>query len=159
MEGGEGEPIEVSMEAGRLRWTRNGVTGEAAIQELEPGIFAALLEGRMVRLAMAKSGANGWYDVVVDGRRIPIEVTDPRQAFSETARGARGGKITAPMPGKVVRILVEAGQAVEAGQGVLVVEAMKMQNEMKAPRTGVVQVVQVAEGATVSAGQVLVLIE
>jgi biotin carboxyl carrier protein len=63
------------------------------------------------------------------------------------------------MPGKVVRVLVEAGQAVEAGQGVVVVEAMKMQNELKSPKAGAVAEVRVEPGATVNAGDVLVVIE
>ncbi|MBC7929115.1 MAG: biotin/lipoyl-binding protein, partial [Rubrivivax sp.] len=68
-------------------------------------------------------------------------------------------QINAPMPGKVVRVLVEAGQAVEAGAGLVVVEAMKMQNELKSPKTGTVSEVRVEPGATVNAGDVLVIIE
>ena len=63
------------------------------------------------------------------------------------------------MPGKVVRVLVAAGDAVEAGQGLLVVEAMKMQNEMKSPRDGIIAKILVAEGATVAAGETLVVIQ
>ena len=66
---------------------------------------------------------------------------------------------TAPMPGKVVRVLVAVGAVVEKGQGLIVVEAMKMQNEMKSPKDGVVIVVKTSEGATVSAGEILVVIE
>ena len=67
--------------------------------------------------------------------------------------------IAAPMPGKVVRLLVAEGDAVEAGQGLLVVEAMKMQNEMKAPKPGTVVSLTAREGATVAAGEVLAAIE
>jgi biotin carboxyl carrier protein len=67
--------------------------------------------------------------------------------------------ITAPMPGKVVRVLVAPGDAVEAGQGLVVVEAMKMQNEMKASLAGRVATVPAREGATVAAGEVLATIE
>ena len=67
--------------------------------------------------------------------------------------------ITAPMPGRVIRVLVEPGQEVAAGEGLIVVEAMKMQNEMKAPRAGRVASVKAEAGATVSAGDILVVIE
>ena len=63
------------------------------------------------------------------------------------------------MPGKIVRVLVSEGDAVEAGQGVIVVEAMKMQNEVRSPKAGVVVKVAVAEGATVFAGEVLAIVE
>jgi pyruvate carboxylase subunit B len=68
-------------------------------------------------------------------------------------------KIKAPMPGKVVRVLAGVGTPVEAGQSVLVIEAMKMQNELKAPKTGVVKKINVAEGAAVDAGQALAEVE
>ena len=67
--------------------------------------------------------------------------------------------VTAPMPGKVVRLLVADGDSVQAGQGIAVVEAMKMQNEMKAPRSGRVAALAVHEGDTVGAGAVLAVIE
>jgi len=77
------------------------------------------------------------------------------------AAGGEAGpqRITAPMPGKIVRISVAEKEEVKAGQGVLVMEAMKMQNEMKSPKDGKVQKVLVAEGATVNAGDVLAVIE
>jgi pyruvate carboxylase subunit B len=68
-------------------------------------------------------------------------------------------KIKAAMPGKVVRVLAGVGTQVEAGQSVLVIEAMKMQNELKAPKTGVVKKINVAEGAAVDAGQALAEVE
>jgi biotin carboxyl carrier protein len=67
--------------------------------------------------------------------------------------------VSAPMPGKVVRVLVTEGQSVAAGQGIAVVEAMKMQNEMKAPKSGRVIQLKVREGETVGTGEVLALIE
>ena len=63
------------------------------------------------------------------------------------------------MPGKVVRILVEAGATVEQGDGILVVEAMKMQNELRSPKSGVVKELRAKEGATVGAGDILATIE
>ena len=97
----------------------------------------------------------------VAGTGYRTEVRDPRSLHSHRAStGAAEGtkKILAPMPGKVVRVLVKEKMEVQAGQGVVVVEAMKMQNEMKSPKQGIVQKVAVAEGASVNAGDVLLII-
>ncbi len=91
-----------------------------------------------------------------------MEVTDPR-----VWRGRRHGalevegrqQVTAPMPGKVVRVLVSEGDAVEAGQGLLVVEAMKMQNEIRSPKNGKVEKLLAREGLAVNAGDVLAWVE
>lgn len=90
-----------------------------------------------------------------------VEVRDPRSLRGRTrAADDRGPKkITAPMPGKVVRLLVREGDKIELGAGAAVVEAMKMQNEIKSPKKGTVQKVLVAEGAAVNAGDVLAIVE
>lgn len=101
-------------------------------------------------------------NVTVGTQGYSIMLADPRRLRSATAAaGLAGGaaRITAPMPGKVVRVLVAAGAPVEAGEGIVVVEAMKMQNEMKSPRAGKVVTVNVAVGATVNGGDVLAVIE
>jgi len=72
---------------------------------------------------------------------------------------ANAAQIVAPMPGKIVRVLIEQGASVEAGDSLIVVEAMKMQNEMKAPRAGVIAKLNAQAGATVNAGDVLAVIE
>jgi biotin carboxyl carrier protein len=105
---------------------------------------------------------NGELHMLVGSSRYACEVQDPRSL--RTRRAAAGTtegpqKITAPMPGKVVRIIVPQGGEVEAGKGVIVVEAMKMQNELKSPKAGKVQKLLVAEGATVNAGDTLAIIE
>jgi biotin carboxyl carrier protein len=94
--------------------------------------------------------------------RHMVEVRDPR-----SLQGRKGGagdesgprKITAPMPGKVVRVLVSEKAEVEAGQGVMVVEAMKMQNEIKSPKKGTVQKLIAVAGTAVNAGDVLAIVE
>jgi len=97
----------------------------------------------------------------VGSERFAVEVRDPRslrgRARTVDQRGPR--KLTAPMPGKVVRVLVTQGAGVEAGAGVLVVEAMKMQNEIKSPKKGTIQKILVSEGAAVNAGDVLAIVE
>ncbi len=97
----------------------------------------------------------------VNGRRFEVEVRDPRNVShrSKTAFGSGRQNITAPMPGKVIRVLVNEGDQVETGQGLVVVEAMKMQNEMKASRPGRVVSVLARAGNTIAAGDTLVVLE
>ena len=93
--------------------------------------------------------------------RFAAEVRDPRSLRSRaTAVDDHGPrKLIAPMPGKVVRVLVSQGAEVEAGAGVLVVEAMKMQNEVKSPKKGIVQKILASVGAAVNSGDVLAIVE
>ncbi|HVH73172.1 MAG TPA: acetyl-CoA carboxylase biotin carboxyl carrier protein subunit, partial [Candidatus Dormibacteraeota bacterium] len=96
-----------------------------------------------------------------DGREFMAEVIDPRSWRGRRHGGAEAEgrqQIAAPMPGKVVRLLVKAGDPVEASQGLLVVEAMKMQNEIRSPKSGTIERVLVAEGQAVNAGEVLLIV-
>ena len=124
------------------------------IVEVEPGAFSVIHEGRSF------SVVSGGGHFLIDGVRVPVP-PDPRDwTGSESEIGAGGPqKITAPMPGRLGSILVNIGDEVEAGAGVAVVEAMKMQNEMKARQAGKVVAIHAKEGATVAAGDVLVTIE
>lgn len=103
----------------------------------------------------------GEQHVWVGSRRFVAEVRDPRSLRGRAHAVDDSGpqKLTALMPGKVVRVLVSQGTQVEAGAGVLVVEAMKMQNEIKSPKKGIVQKILVSEGAAVNAGDVLAIVE
>jgi biotin carboxyl carrier protein len=101
-------------------------------------------------------------EVIVGTTRCTVTLADPKRRSSSASASAHGdaaARILAPMPGKVVRILVAAGSQVEAGDGILVVEAMKMQNEMKSPKAGTVIALNVQTGATVNGGDVLAVIE
>jgi biotin carboxyl carrier protein len=94
--------------------------------------------------------------------RYAAEVRDPRSLRSRKSSQAdeKGPKkLVAPMPGKVVRVLVSEKAQVEAGQGIVVVEAMKMQNEIKSPKAGIVQKLVASDGAAVNAGDVLAIVE
>jgi biotin carboxyl carrier protein len=97
----------------------------------------------------------------VGSARFAVEVRDPRSLRGRVRTLDEDGpkKLTAPMPGKVVRILVNQGTEVVAGAGVMVVEAMKMQNEVKSPKKGTIQKILVSEGAAVNAGDVLAIVE
>ena len=129
---------------------------ELEVRLVEPGVYHVVHLGRSVTVTM---GEHGWAEV--GGRVFTVEVTDPREAVAGRAAGGGVGqmKIAAPMPGKVIRVLVSEGESVTAGQGLVVVEAMKMQNEMKAPRDGIVVTLKAQEAATVAAGEVLMILE
>jgi biotin carboxyl carrier protein len=130
-----------------------------SVREVEPGVYSVLMEGRSfeVRAVTTPDGLH----VHAGGRQFTVEVRDPRDASrrSRAASGSGRQNISTPMPGKVVRTLVREGDAVAAGQGLVVVEAMKMQNEMKASREGRVVEVRVRDGETVGAGDTLVVLE
>jgi biotin carboxyl carrier protein len=143
------------------QWTFrfDGEAGQTAdCTHPEPGVWSILLDGLVYEARVERAGDG--FIVMVGGRRFEVSVSDPRRWKGGPRAGAAAGKelVTAPMPGKVVRVLVRPGDTVEAGQGVAVVEAMKMQNEMKAHRAGAVISVEVEEGAAVSAGDALVVI-
>src|SRR6266576_1039104 len=105
-------------------------------------------------------GAGRW-TLGLEGERVEVAVQDERSRGIEAGSGKNkwsggGGTVRAPMPGLVVRIEVAEGQRVDAGAGLVVVEAMKMENELRAPRPGMVQTVHVAVGQAVEKGASLV---
>jgi len=106
----------------------------------------------------------GEMTVHVNGRLVSASVESGRGPWARRGHEASGGgagphRITAPMPGKVVKLLVKPGDTVSARQGVVVVEAMKMENELRTPKAGTVTDVKVAEGTSVEAGAVLIIVE
>jgi acetyl/propionyl-CoA carboxylase alpha subunit len=129
------------------------------IVAVEPGVYSVLMNGRSYEARVEQS--DGCLIVVIDGHRFEVEIRDPRRWSRHTTKPGIEGRlhVTAAMPGKIVRLLVAEGDTVAAGQGLLVVEAMKMQNEMKAPKAGCVVSLTAREGATVAAGDVLAAIE
>jgi biotin carboxyl carrier protein len=129
------------------------------IETVEPGVYSVLVDGRSYEARVEQSG--GYAIVFIDGHRFEIEIRDPRRWSRHSSKPGVEGRlnVAAPMPGKIVRLLVAEGDTVEAGQGLLVMEAMKMQNEMKAPKAGRVVSLAAREGATVVAGEVLAAIE
>lgn len=134
----------------------SSVEGEFSIAPLEPGCQSVLLNGRVYRIAQGVPG-----EVLVNGTPFAVEIFDPRELRGRKSGAAGGGRqeISSPMPGKVVRVLVEPGDSVEAGQGLVVVEAMKMQNEMKSPKAGRVVEVRTRADAAVAAGEALIVVE
>jgi multidrug efflux pump subunit AcrA (membrane-fusion protein) len=164
---GEAASLEWSEAAEGLsvRFERNGAglaLDGVSVLRVQDGIYSVLAGGRSyeVKIIPGPAGQGGWF-VDVSGHHLPVALIDPRDARHPGAGLAGDGRqnIGAPMPGKVVRVLVEEGQMVAAGEGLVVVEAMKMQNEMKSPRAGRVCSVTAKAGQTVEAGEVLVAVE
>ena len=110
---------------------------------------------------IAPAGARGEFLVSLDGRTVPVMVNGrrTRRTTGDAAGGAHGEQsIVAPMPGRVVRVLVGPGDEVQARQPLVVVEAMKMENELRSPRAGTIKEVTVSAGMSVDAGRVLVTV-
>jgi acetyl/propionyl-CoA carboxylase alpha subunit len=154
-----GIPGQLHLEGSRLWYDRDGaraVITDFDVQPLEPGSYWVKLGGKSFRVTLGPTGS-----VTVDGLPISIDIFDLRDLRAAGRSGSTQGRqeITSPMPGKVVHVLVNAGDNVEEGQGVVVVEAMKMQNEMKSPKAGTVAEIRTRPDATVSAGEVLIVIE
>lgn len=132
-------------------------TLEAA--EVEPNVYLLKHENQIFQIYVAPSETA---DVTLGNHSFEIKISDPKRL---RGAGGAGGiadgtiEIKTAMPGKVVRVLAEQGAEIRQGESVLVVEAMKMQNEMKSPKDGIVKEIRVAEGATVNAGDVLAIIE
>lgn len=149
----------------RVYATVDGRSYEINAREINAGFHLLLNEARVYKCRVDKTGirSTGGAEVYVGNQAYGVTVIDPKRMRSGQRAGAHGvdgsAQIVAPMHGKVVRVLIEQGASVEAGDGLIIVEAMKMQNEMKAPRAGVVLKLNARAGATVNAGDVLAVIE
>ena len=153
--------VELARQDGAWEFSLDGNIIDVNAVEVAPNTFSILLKGEshQVRIAPRPDGSLTVHTGLAE---YHAEVIDPR-----SWRGRRHGaleaegrqQIAAPMPGKVVRLLVKAGDAVEAGQGLLVVEAMKMQNEIRSPKSGKIEKLFATEGQAVNAGEVLLWVE
>ena len=131
----------------------------SAVVQVEPGVYSVLLDGASYEIRLIETSRG--MSAEVGGRRFAVEVNDPRDT-SRAARASIGSgrqNVVAPMPGKVIRVLVQVEDSVEVGQGLIVVEAMKMQNEMRATRPGRVVEIRARVGQTVGAGDTLLVID
>ncbi len=152
--------LDLDRDAGQWRCRVDGRAIQIDALLAQPDVLSILIDGAafQARRERIQSVVRLW----VGDQPYAAEVSDPRSLRSRKARTDSGKgprPLVAPMPGKVVRFLVGENSAVEAGQGVVVVEAMKMQNEIKSPKKGVVLKLAVAEGAAVNAGDVLAIVE
>jgi biotin carboxyl carrier protein len=153
--------VELERIADRWHITLDGQPLDADAVQIAPNIFSILLRGQSHEIRVTPS-PNGTLTLQTGLEEFTAEVVDPR-AWSgrrHSALEAEGRQqVVAPMPGKVVRLLVKAGDTVEAGQGLLVIEAMKMQNEIRSPKSGVVERLLAQEGQAVNAGEILAWVE
>jgi biotin carboxyl carrier protein len=158
----EGKTLVVELERSATGW-RAAVDGqpvEADAVEIAPHTVSVLLHGESHEIRIAAQ-PDGTLRLQAGAQEFTAEVVDPRAWSGRRHRApeAEGRQqISAPMPGKVVRVLVSAGQKVEAGQGLFVVEAMKMQNEIRSPKTGTVERLLAKEGQPVNAGDALCIV-
>jgi biotin carboxyl carrier protein len=153
--------------ASRYRVVVDGRPHEIDVARVETFGLSLLLDGdgggRVSReVQVAPAGPVGLMLVRIEGRTVTATVNGRRtgRTAADVSTGAGGPQaVLAPMPGRVVRVLVAVGDAVTARQAVVVVEAMKMENELRSPKDGRVKEVAVAAGASVEAGRILVVIE
>ncbi|HUB19669.1 MAG TPA: biotin/lipoyl-containing protein [Acidobacteriaceae bacterium] len=137
----------------------DGQLVEADAHLLRPGVLSLLVHGQSYRVVLDPDTVDP--ALHIGPRRVPYRIDDPRSLRSRRRHAGSEGPATlkASMPGRIVRVLLEKGDSVAAHQGVLVVEAMKMQNEVQSPKDGRVREIRVSPGDTVSAGDVLAIIE
>jgi pyruvate carboxylase subunit B len=158
----EGESIEVEVDGDRL--TIGGQSYHASLQQV-PGsrVRHFLLDNRPTTLELERLSSGRWA-LTVAGERTEVEVLDERTRQIRTLTGTRQARhstevLKAPMPGMVVRVQARVGESVAAGAGLVVLEAMKMENELKAAADGKVKMVRVSPGEAVEKGQVLIEFE
>jgi biotin carboxyl carrier protein len=138
----------------------DGAEQEIEARLLRPGVLSLQIAGKTCRCVL-EEGPEGTV-IHFAGSRFPYQMDDPRSLKSRRSRtgGHDGPKpVSAPMPGRVVRVLVQKGDEVQAQQGIIVIEAMKMQNELKSPKAGKIAGLRVQPGGTVAAGEVLAVVE
>lgn len=160
--------VTVGEETREVELTPDGValesgTVDAAVATVPGSALRHLRVGDRGFLLSAVRTDEGWL-VGVAGRRVRVRVEDERrrairELAGEEGPGAGGRELRAPMPGRIVRVLVEEGQEVDAGDGLVVMEAMKMENELSARAPGRVETVRVEPDQTVNQGDVLVVLD
>ncbi len=157
----DGQDIEIDLE-------RQGEVqlGDAVLQTdlraIDGSSYSLLLDHRSYEVFVERQA--GRYVIMIDGDQFLVEVEDARlkqlRAMGGAAHEESGSaQVVAPMPGLVVKVLVAPGDVVEAGQGVLILEAMKMENELRSPRAGVVRQVSAVPGQTVAQGELLIRVD
>jgi len=152
--------VELEQKGGLCSVSLDGQSVDADAVQIAPNAISVMLGGQSFEIHVSRS-ADGTLKLQCGPHEFSADIIDPR-----AWRGRKHGavevegrqEILAPMPGKVVRVLTAVGEAVEAGQGLLVVEAMKMQNEIRSPKTGTIERLLAKEGQAVTAGEILAVI-
>ncbi len=152
-----GVEIDVDGSAFRLRVDGRDVTGD--VRSPEAGVYTFYVGSRVIEARVSRLAADNTVRVQIGAETAEVLIVDPKRRRPGSHGSSEGEQtLVAPMPGKVVALLANVGDEVAIGQGVIVVEAMKMQNEVKAAKAGVVAEIRAAVGDTVNAGQVLATI-
>jgi biotin carboxyl carrier protein len=158
----DGKPRRLELEREERVW-KCRLDGKEIVVDavlVRPDVLSLLADGRSYEIKREQTATD--LHLWVRNTRFEVELRDPRSLRARRdGAGDESGprKLVCPMPGKIVRVLVAEKSEVEAGQGIVVVEAMKMQNEIKSPKKGVVQKILAAQGANVNAGDVLAIVE
>lgn len=154
---GKQRQLEIVERGGSLEFRIDGKSLEIDMTRISPDVLSILYAGKSYEV---RRGEN---DTVIVGKNsYEVQLRDPRSwraRHQATGGGSGPQKLTAAMPGKVVRVLSNPGASVHAGQGIVVIEAMKMQNEVRAPREGTIALIEVREGQAVNAGDLLAIID
>lgn len=158
--GGNPHRLELEKAAGGWECRLDGLPIHIDALIARRDVLSLLIDGRAYEIKREQTATD--LHMWVGSTRFAVELHDPRSLRSrKKAAGDEKGprKILAPMPGRIVRLLVAENSDVEAGQGIVVVEAMKMQNEIKSPKKGVVKKILATPGAAVNPGDILAIVE
>jgi biotin carboxyl carrier protein len=158
----QGQRVEIELNRLESNTLQAEIGGRKYVLEakaVEPGVYWLNWNDQSIEIAVSQS-LDG-YTATINGQQVGVEILDARAALRRAAQAGHAGivQIRAPMPGKVVKLLVAESDEVQVNQGIVVLEAMKMQNEIKSPKKGVVKKLDVVEGAAVNAGDLLATVE
>jgi biotin carboxyl carrier protein len=156
---GHQRTVELTHPGERPRWKIDGRELEADALEISPGVYSVIVDGKSFEVQVEGGGTG--LCVVANGYEYSAAIQNPRELKRNRAgAGEAQGRqnIVAPMAGKIVRTLVQVGDQVQSGQGLAIVEAMKMQNVVRSPKSGTVERLGVVEGQTVNPGDVVAVV-
>jgi biotin carboxyl carrier protein len=152
--------VEMIQTGAQTQWTVDGRALHADTLEVSPGVYSILIDGQSFEALVVPHG-DSELRITVKGHAYTASVHNPRKWKRNRGLGAEAEgpqQLRAPMPGKIILLLMKAGDTVEAGQGIVVMEAMKMQNEIRSPKSGKIQRLLVVEGQTVNTGEVVAIV-
>ena len=158
--GGQRVTVRLELFGERVKVKLAGKALEVNVAQMAENVFSLILDGCSYNVVVNPQMEG--FQVFVNGKVFQVALNDPskQRPFSSRRTDEAGSmEVSVPMPGKVVKVLVSEGDSVQKGQGLVVVEAMKMQNEVRAPRGGEVKQINVSDGETVNAGEPLVVVE
>ena len=150
---------ELTYAGDRPQWKVDGREVDADAIKVAPGIFSIIVDGESFEVQV--EGNSSQLRVLIGGKEYLASLENPRELKKNRASAAQiegRQNVVAPMAGKIIRSLVKAGDEVQSGQGLLIVEAMKMQNEIRSPKAGKIERVTVVEGQTVNPGEIVAVI-